>query len=337
MDLVRLCPVCEHINPSADAPRCRSCWAFLTDAATVSRAEAERRVGRVRIPAWRRRYVIAALAFALAFAVWRVVTAFDLVPLVFPPPGPKSDVSADAAPGNWAQVRGSANSAGYAPERAPVPQTVLWTFDAGEPLTNAPAVAGKQVFLSTEGGRTLSLDRNTGRVLWEYRSPFPSSSTPAVTGDLAVTAFRPGKVVALDRASGNVRWETELGEPLFSSPVIAGGRVYIGATDRDLHGLDAATGERHWSYTSDDWVNAPVSYDGDILALASRATRVELVETRTARRKFVYDVAGTRKVAGGPVVRGDMAYFATQNGIVWAIDRNLKPPTRGKAPSGSSG
>ena len=322
MDPVRLCPVCEHINTPADAARCRSCWAFLTDTTPISRSDAERHVGRVRIPFWRRRYLIITLAIILALAAWRLVVMFDVVPLVFPPPGPQTDVSADAQPGNWAQVRRTANSTGYAPELAPVPGNVLWTFDAKEPLTNTVSVAGHQVFLSTEGGRTLSLDRETGRVLWEHRSPFPSSTTPAVTGDLAVTALRPGKVVALDRASGNIRWETDLGEPLFSSPVIVDGRVYIGATDRNLHGLDAANGEKHWKFTSDDWVNAPPSYDGDILAMSSRSTRVELIDTRTARRKLIYDVRGVRKVSGGPVIQGDLVYFGTQDGTVWAIDRN---------------
>ena len=322
MDLVRLCPVCEHINTPADAARCRSCWAFLTDTTPIPRLDAERHVGRVRIPLWRRRYLIIALALILALVAWRVAVMFDVVPLVFPPAAPQTDASADAQPGNWAQVRRTANSAGYTPEQAPTPRKALWTFNANEPLTNTVAVAGHQVFLSTEGGRTLSLDRETGRVLWEHRSPFPSSTTPAVTGDLAVTALRPGKVVALDRASGNVRWETDLGEPLFSSPVIADGRVYIGATDRNLHGLDAANGEKHWKFTSDDWVNAPPSHDGDILAMSSRSTRVELVNTRTARRKLIYDVAGVRKVSGGPVIQEDLVYFGTQDGTVWAIDRN---------------
>ena len=343
MDLVRLCPVCEHINTPADAARCRSCWAFLTDTTPIARSEAERRVNRVRIPVWRRRYLIIALALILAVVAWRAVVMFDVIPLLFPPPGPQTDASADVQPGAWAQVRRTANSTGYTPEEAPVPLRsgpqatppaprsaddlrfqwkVLWTFDANEPLTNTVSVAGHQVFLSTEGGRTLSLDRETGKVLWEHRSPFPSSTTPAVTGDLAVTALRPGKVVALDRASGNVRWDTDLGEPLFSSPVIADGRVYIGATDRNLHGLDAATGEKGWKFTSDDWVNAPPSYDGDILAMSSRSTRVELVDTRTARRKLIYDVAGVRRVSGGPAIQGDLVYFGTQDGTVWAIDRN---------------
>ena len=343
MDLVRLCPVCEHINTPADAARCRSCWAFLTDTTPISRSEAERHINRVRIPVWRRRYLIITLALILAVVAWRAVVMFDAIPLLFPPPGPQTDVSADVQPGNWAQVRRTANSTGYTPEQALVPSksvshadtparrsaearrfqwNVLWTFDAKEPLTNSVAVAGHQVFLSTEGGRTLSLDRETGRVLWEHRSPFPSSTTPAVTGDLAVTALRPGKVMALDRASGNVRWETDLGEPLFSSPVIADGRVYIGATDRNLHGLDAATGGKGWKYTSGDWVNAPPSYDYDLLAVSSRSTRVELIDTRTARRKLIYDVAGVRRVSGGPVIQGDLVYFGTQDGTVWAIDRN---------------
>ena len=298
VDLVRLCPVCEHINTPADAARCRSCWAFLTDTTPISRSEAERHVSRVRIPIWRRRYLIIALTLILALIAWRAVVMFDVVPLVFPPPAPQTDASADVQPGNWAQVRRSANSAGYTPEQAPAPQNVLWTFNANESLTNTIAVAGHQVFLSTEGGRTLSLDRETGRVLWEHRSPFPSSTTPAVTGDLAVTALRPGRVVALDRASGNVRWETDLGEPLFSSPVIVDGRIYIGATDRNLHGLDAANGEKQWKFKSDDWVNDPPSYDGDILAMSSRSARVELVDTRTARRKLIYDVSGSQEGVG---------------------------------------
>ena len=333
MDLVRLCPICEHINPSAEATRCNSCWAFLTETSPIPRTEAERRVARVRIPIWRRRYLLTALVLVAAFLIWRIVAMFDLLPLLFRPPAPQSDVSADTIPGNWAQVRRTVNSSGYTPEQAPEPRTILWTFDAREPLTTSVAAAGRQVFLATEGGRTLSLERDTGRIQWEYESPFPSSSTPAVTGDLVVTALRPGKVVALDRASGNVRWETDLGEPLFASPVIAGGRVYIGATDRDLHGLDAATGDKQWRFSSDDWVNAPVSYDGDILAMASRATRVELVETGTARRKFVYDVSGTRKLAGGPVIQGDLVHFGTQDGTIWTVDRDQttypwEPPIR---------
>ena len=323
MDLVRLCPVCEYINPSTEATRCSSCWAFLTETSPISRTEAERRVSRVRIPIWRRRYLLVTLAVAVCLVVWRVEAMFDVFPLLFPPSSPKSGVSADTETGNWAQVRRSPNSTGYTPEESPAPRNIKWIFDAGEPLTSTVAVAGRQVFLSTERGRTLALDRDTGRIQWEYLSPFPSSSTPAVTGDLVVTALRPGKVVALDRASGNVRWETELGEPLFSSPVIVDGRVYIGATDMDLHGLDAATGEKHWKFSSDDWVNAPVSYDGDILAMASRATQVELVETRTARRRFIYDVSGARKLAGGPVLQGGLVHFGTQEGTIWTIDGGL--------------
>ncbi len=324
MDLVRLCPVCEHINPSAEATRCNVCWAFLTETTPIPRNEAERQAARVRVRFWRRRYLLTAVAIVVCFLVWRVEVMFDLVVLVFPPPSPQSDISADTETGNWAQVRRTANSAGYTPMQAPIAQEVLWRFDAGEPLTSTVSVAGRQVFLATEGGRTLSLDRDTGRLQWEYRSPFPSSSTPAVTGDLVITALRSGNVVALDRASGNVRWDTGLGEPLFSSPVVAGGRVYIGATDMDLHGLDVVTGEKHWKFSSHDWVNAPASYDGDLLAIASRATRVELVETRTARRKFIYDVAGTRKLAGGPVIQGDLVHFGTQDGTIWTVGRNFK-------------
>ncbi|MCH8745913.1 MAG: PQQ-binding-like beta-propeller repeat protein [Chloroflexi bacterium] len=45
-------------------------------------------------------------------------------------------------------------------------------------------MANGRVFLSTEDGRALAFDQDTGQVKWEYHSGFPSGAVPSVAGDL---------------------------------------------------------------------------------------------------------------------------------------------------------
>ena len=321
MEQVRLCPVCGHINPSNDAIRCLSCWSFLAGSAVVPRSEAEQRSRRFQLPLWRKLHLFLASALALGFVLWQGWTLFDVGPLILPPSSATTSVNAVIGPDIWAQARRSPLSTGYTPDQAPVPRVLEWTFASSRPLTSSPAVVGQRVYLSTEDKRIIALDRDTGTVVWEFDTEFPSGSTPAVTDDLVISATRPGKVIALDRATGAVRWERDIGEPVLSSPVVADGSVYIGAADSNLHVLDVATGRQRWTFATEAWVNAPVSYAGDVLALASQNTHVQIVGTRTARRQLLYDTGRGHRVGGGPVIQGDLVYFSTQDGSVWAIDR----------------
>ena len=131
---------------------------------------------------------------------------------------------------------------------APVPGKIEWSYDTSGPLLAAPAVDGERLYLTTQTGHIIALDRGTGEVAWRYdtghSTGFPATAAPAVAGDLVIAPVRPGHVVGLDRSSREVIWKKDIGAPMMASPIVVDGSVYVGAGNSKLYALDAATGPR---------------------------------------------------------------------------------------------
>ena len=331
MGEVLLCRVCGHENPPDSTGRCSNCWSSLSGSSLAASAEALAVAPRHRLWFLRNRYFLLVVALATVLVAWWLLDSFNVPTLLFPPPGPTSAISAYTAPGTWGLERNTPDNAGYTPDSAPIPEEVKWVYETSGPLLSSAAVAGGHVYLTTEEGHTLALDRETGAVVWEYASGFPSSSTPAVTEDWVIFAVRRGLVVALDRETGAVVWETDIASPIFASPVVAEGTVYIWAGDKKLYALDAATGERRWDFTTKDWILASASYADGVVAVASKDSRVHTVSARTGLRGLYYDAGQGRRIGGGPAIHGDLAIFGSKGGLVYAIDRNAKTYPLGRA------
>ena len=180
------------------------------------------------------------------------------------------------------------------------------------------------MYLSTEDGRTVALDRFTGAMVWEYQTGFPSSSTPVVAADLVFTVTRPGVVTALEQSTGAPRWEQDLHQPILASPMIADGTLYIGASDSNLYALDAATGQLRWSFDAADWITSGVAYLEGNLVVTSQDHNLRVVGAKSGRQRLAYDTGRGRSIAGGAAIQGDVAYFGTQHGRVWAVNRQAR-------------
>ena len=254
-----------------------------------------------------------------------MIGLFDLVPLVFPPRGASTNLSASFGPQTWAQARRSAQNTGFTPDPAPLPQRVKWTYATSKRLFASPAVADGRVYLTTEDGRAIALVAQMGQTVWEWEYPgggFPSSSTPAIAGELVIFGLRPGLVIALDRKTGTLRWERDLGATILASPVVANGTAYIGAGDKRLYALDAATGQKRWAFVTNDWIMSSVAYADDSVVVASTGNLIYVVDARTGRSRYVYDTGTGRRIGrGGPAIREGMMYLGSKGGKIWAIDR----------------
>ena len=259
------------------------------------------------------------MSLVIGLAVWGVVAFLDLGPN---PPGATTSLSASTNPQAWAQGRRTPENTGFTPEQAPIPQTVKWTYATSMPLVSSPAVVDDRVYLTTEDGRTIALHRQTGQPIWEYRSDFPSSSTPAVAGDLVFFGLRPGLIVALDRETGTLQWEKDIRSPILASPIVVNGSLYLGTADSKLFVLDATTGQELWTFKVSDWIISSVAYAGDTVVVASKDNVVHIVGAKSGRNRLGYNTGRGRRIgAGGPAIQGDLAYFGTRGGKVWAIDR----------------
>ncbi|MCE2405456.1 MAG: PQQ-binding-like beta-propeller repeat protein [Dehalococcoidia bacterium] len=323
-ELVRVCARCGHVNPMDGPDRCRNCWSALSGVAPVPRAEGER---SPRFASLRKRRVLlpSLLVLAVGLTVWGVLVFFDLGPN---PPTATTRAAAEVVRGVWSQVGRTAENSGFSPEHIFVPRKIDWSYDTSEPLLAAPTVDEERLYLTTQTGRILALDRGSGEVVWQYdtghHAGFPATATPAVAGELVIAPVRPGRVVGLHRRTREVVWETDIRAPLMASPIVVEGSVYVGAGDEMLYALDAATGRERWTFHVLDRITAPVAYADDAVVVVNEESLVHIVDTNTGRKRFVYDAgAGSlgRNIRGGPAIHGELAYFHTQGGTVWAVDR----------------
>jgi outer membrane protein assembly factor BamB len=315
---VRVCRLCGHIDDVASLGRCPSCNAF-SGLVTLPRGEAEwiHRRYRRRVTIRRLLRVAVGLALLSAVGLWGAEVLWDRG---LRPPQATTQANANVAPNVWGQVRRTPQNTGFTPEPAPYPHRLQWTFATPKPLSGTPAVADQHVYLITEDGRTVALDRQTGQLVWDFQNGGPSGSSPAVVGDDLIVATRPGVIAALRRADGTPRWSTSLGHAVLASPIVMNGTVFIGAADRNLYALDVATGAQRWAFTTESWVVSAVAYAGERVITTSQDNRIHIVGSETGHMRLIYETGPGRHVGTSAVVQGNLAYFGSFRGRVWAVD-----------------
>ena len=106
--------------------------------------------------------------------------------------------------------------------------------------------------------------------------------------------------------------------------MIADGTLYIGASDSNLYALDAATGQLRWSFDAADWITSGVAYLEGNLVVTSQDHNLRVVGAKLGRQRLAYDTGRGRSIAGGAAIQGDVAYFGTQHGRVWAVNRQAR-------------
>ncbi len=319
VEYVQLCRYCGHVNALDETQRCNGCGSF-SGLSTVPSPQGEVTGRRIRVNFRINRYTPLALILAavVALGLWLFWDSLGLMP---DPPLPSTGTNAEVTLQSWPMERRDVQNSGFSPAGISGPPSVKWTFATAQALVAAPAVAHGRVFLSTEDGRALALDAESGRLVWEYATGAPSGSVPAIAGDLMYFTLRPGVLVALEHDTGKLRWQKEFEEPALASPIVADGALFAGSADNVLYALDAVTGEELWTFTAGDWVTAPVAYVDGMVVVASQSSRVHVLDAKTGREQLVYNAGRGRGSPGGPVAQGDRVYFGSYGGRVWAIDR----------------
>ena len=258
------------------------------------------------------------LLVVILVAIW-AYRAFQVGPLLFPPPAAVADHQMSAANGDWPSIRRGADGTGWSPGPAPeAPFTELWEIDTPGVMMASPSVVGDTVFITTEDGVAAGLNAENGETRWDYEIGSPSDSAPAVAGDTVYLGSRNHRILALGQQDGQPRWERNLGNIVLGSAIVVDGTVYIGSTNGELEALDAATGERRWSVKANGWVVGHPATDGSVVAVTSLGERFITIDAETGRRRLVF-FSGT-PVVGGPIIAEGRAHFVTNRGGVWAMD-----------------
>lgn len=160
-------------------------------------------------------------------------------------------------------------------------------FDAGSKVTVAPVGLDGSVYVGTEGGVLWKVDSGsgTGEVCYPGGN-LPITSEPVISGEVIYIPVRDGLTIDARRAgSCGPAPSISLSAPVESSPAVDGDILYTG-NGKYLEAWDLNTSQTLWRFPGDDVLG------------------------------------GLGGVVRWPVVVSDGIYFTTDDGWVWAVDKD---------------
>jgi outer membrane protein assembly factor BamB len=116
-----------------------------------------------------------------------------------------------------------------------------WDRQGG--VWSTPALFGRTLFVTTNSGRLLAVDRERGTVRWELPLPPHAWSSPVVVDSTLIVADCEGAIRAWDvRDPERVppeRWTVRIpgGPCIESTPAVWNGRLYVGARDGFIYAI----------------------------------------------------------------------------------------------------
>lgn len=169
-----------------------------------------------------------------------------------------------------------------------------WSDNGTAKLSGGILQAYGKIYIGSEHGFIIALDRETGEEVWRKNVPGESLSKPTAGDGLVFVNLASGKLLALHPDTGEQRWSFEQEVPPLtlrgqSSPTVANGGVLVGLETGKLNVLISESGYSAWSAE---------------IAVAKGASEFErLVDVDTQ-----------------PLISGPYAYAIAYNGNLAAID-----------------
>ena len=112
---------------------------------------------------------------------------------------------------------------------------------------STPAVVGDTVYVATNAGGVVAVDRRTGRPRWKLTLPGPTWGSPVVVDGVLVQGDCRGNLRAFDVTGRRPRplWSIRLGGCIESTPAVWRGRIFVGTRGGALYALTGRQAPAH--------------------------------------------------------------------------------------------
>ncbi|MBX3441270.1 MAG: PQQ-binding-like beta-propeller repeat protein [Planctomyces sp.] len=244
-------------------------------------------------------------------------------------------LAADAAPeDSWKTFRNGPELRGVAARPLPEKLELLWEMPTPDGVVGTPAILDGRTFVGTLSGDLLCLDLTSGEEIWKYQALVPPDQNTfvpgfaapiGIAGDLVFAGDDSGVMHAVDRASGELRWKFESKDQIVGGPTFDDQHVIFGSHDGKLYCLARADGAKAWEYNTEGPVNGtPVLAGPYTFVTGCDKPVLRIVDTQTGAE---HSEAPLRElmIASAAIV-GDLLYFGTDNGTVYAYDWRKHEP-----------
>jgi outer membrane protein assembly factor BamB len=119
-----------------------------------------------------------------------------------------------------------------------LPKGVNWATRLGATVDETPAADEDKIYVPTQDGSLIALDRLTGNTLWTFISGARGLSTPTIVQNVLLVGDDQGVLHAVDSDSGEEQWALQITGGPISTPVLANGTLYLASKDGTLYAVE---------------------------------------------------------------------------------------------------
>lgn len=209
-----------------------------------------------------------------------------------------------------------------------------WSDDDSAKLSGGILQAYGKLYIGSEHGEVIALDRETGSIVWRKSVPGEALSSPSAGDGLVYVNLGSGKLLALHPDTGEERWRHEQEVPALtlrglSAPVSANGGVLFGEESGKLTVLISENGYTAWSAevatakgASEferlvDVDTKPVVIGAFAYAIAYNGNLVA-VDVRNGNVVWKREYSSYRDIS----IEANVIYVVDSDGIVYALDKD---------------
>ncbi|MGP1947646.1 MAG: outer membrane protein assembly factor BamB [Arsenophonus sp. NC-PG7-MAG3] len=154
------------------------------------------------------------------------------------------------------------------------------------------------------GAMLWSIDLSQQVGFFTANLPALLSSGLTVSGDKLYLGTENGKVIALNKTNGKIEWETDVSGEALSQPVVSDGLILIHTSNGVLQALDPQTGENKWSINLDTSTlsirgkSSPATAYGVAIvgSAGGRITAIILDQGRIAWQQYISQIRGATEI-----------------------------------------
>jgi outer membrane protein assembly factor BamB len=196
--------------------------------------------------------------------------------------------------------------------------TLIFRRPLGREITSPPAESAGTIYLGTGDGSFLALDsRRNGETLWTFSASGAVRSAPAFSGDRIFFGDESGTVSCLDKSGGLV-WSYKAQGKVQVSPAASGKRLVFGTEDFRFYCLDTARGRKKWSFALDGGPVRPPLIPGKRIVFAASNSVIYCLSRR--RGEILWWKALPSRILYRPLVLGEAVLVSSASSEVAALE-----------------
>ena len=168
----------------------------------------------------------------------------------------------------------------------------FWKYGVGDFIHSAATFSGEALYFGSGDGKVYSLEIDSGKKIWSYETEGAIFASPSIEGKALYLGSADGYFYALDRSSGELLWKFKTGGSIYSSASTDKEKIYFGSNDGHLYALSLKSGELVWSFETDGPIHSSPLIIGDKIFFGSLDGNFYGVNSSTGEMVFKYKSGG---------------------------------------------